>query len=384
MRWLLNGRGAAGHVVVLAAAGLIQLAGAYHDDRLIVRGRVIVNQALGARGLFAADGADGMQLGDVLSQRHELRHGSKRLAAKILVKPGHNHAHPAGRHALANGAYLRPKELGLVHRHHGGIRSDERDDLIGSVNGGGLKLAAGVRRDFFQAVAVVDDGLEHLNALARDAGTPQPADKLIGLAAEHGASNDLNRTGRVLHGRCHSKRKGRCGPVSGGICPYELLRASTQAGWSWRAAKRITRRRAPARALPPRPGSRARAGASSGRSGSCGQSLPGSTAPHRRRPAARRPGRWWSARPGSGRPRRERPAQAWKLAGRARSWWPRARWPGRGTGRGSPASYRTDPPGLRCRPCAAHRCRTGGTARTCRCGSLLWWSRCARCCRTSK
>ena len=75
---------------------------------------------------------------------------------------------------------------------------DVRRDLGGARHGGGLGLEALVADDLHVVVAVVDARLEEQDALLGEARALDPAEQLLGLAAEHRAADDLDATAALV------------------------------------------------------------------------------------------------------------------------------------------------------------------------------------------
>ena len=176
-----------------AAARLVGL-GASHLNRRALRGRRLpVDEALIPRRRIAAHDADRVQLVDPLRARQEQSHGTKGLAAEVHVGAGHDDPHPGVRQRIGNLADAVVQELGLVDGDDLGRRANLFGDLHRVGHGLGVDLPAVVGRDTeLAAVAVVEVGLEELNPPAGDEGAPYAPDQLLGLSAEHDASDDLD------------------------------------------------------------------------------------------------------------------------------------------------------------------------------------------------
>src|SRR5829696_9928655 len=71
------------HLVAVAAAGLVGLLGPDEDGRRGGGGGLAVYQALGARGVLAAAGADGAQLHHLVGLGEENRHRTEGTAAEV-------------------------------------------------------------------------------------------------------------------------------------------------------------------------------------------------------------------------------------------------------------------------------------------------------------
>ena len=82
------------------------------DERVVRGGRAAADHALGAGGVLAAHGADGGQLGDLVGEREQGRHGVERPAQEVLVEAGHEHAPALGREQLADLGQARHRRTG--------------------------------------------------------------------------------------------------------------------------------------------------------------------------------------------------------------------------------------------------------------------------------
>src|SRR5258708_6306745 len=154
------------------AARLVDL-GAAHDDAAAT-----LHLAVRAIGRCAAHDADGERLGDVFRDREQLRHGLERAAEVVLVEAGDDDALSHTREPLAHLHQPGAEELAFV----------DADDLrLVRVAEHVARLLHGARRDTHLAVrddgvlgvAVVEGGLEDLDALAGDLRTPRPADPTL-------------------------------------------------------------------------------------------------------------------------------------------------------------------------------------------------------------
>ena len=105
--------------MMLPAARFVQLGGADDHHRVVIAGRLAIDQALGAAGRLAAHHADGVQLVHHLRLCHQHRHRPEGLAAEIGVQAGHDHAHPAVGQALRHVDHLAVEKLGFIDGHDG-------------------------------------------------------------------------------------------------------------------------------------------------------------------------------------------------------------------------------------------------------------------------
>jgi len=175
-----------------AAAGFVEAGGAY--DYKLLR----LAEALGVDGGLAADHADGGELGDLVSQRHQRRNRAKWFIRKGRIEPSHKDA-LAKRHQLKRKGDDRGiKKLDLVDAddfYLGELRVEGGAKVFDRRNSSSFMGLGAVRGDGRAVVAEVDVGLEAGDALAGDAGALEAADELFGLAREHGAGDDFEDAG---------------------------------------------------------------------------------------------------------------------------------------------------------------------------------------------
>src|SRR5215212_4478237 len=99
--------------VAVAAAGLVGLLGSDEDRRSGSEGWLPVYQALGARGVAAAAGADGAQLHDLVGLGEEAGHRAEGLSPEVHVEAGDDHLVSRVGQAPTRVHYPRVEELGL-------------------------------------------------------------------------------------------------------------------------------------------------------------------------------------------------------------------------------------------------------------------------------
>jgi len=175
-----------------AGARFVALLGADEDDRVVVRGRTPVDDALCARRWFAAHHADGGELVHAFGHREQRRHRAERLAAEIQVQPGADDAPTFGCQMIDDARQIGVEELRLIDADDRGVGGDASQQFHGRGNRRGVDAAAVVRAHLIDGVTIVDGRLEHLYLLARDHRAPQPANQLFALAAEHAAADDFD------------------------------------------------------------------------------------------------------------------------------------------------------------------------------------------------
>src|ERR1041385_5690045 len=196
----INASGGLGHrtcpaaqVEAAPAARLVDL-GAAHDDAA-----ALLHLAIGAVRRGSADDADRQRLRDVLRDREQLGHRVERPPEVVLVEPRDDHALAHLRELLAHADEPGPQELALVDADHLRlVRVPQHGGRLPDAARGNPDLA--VRHDRVLRVAVVDRGLEDLDALAGDLCAAQAADQLLGLAAVHAADDDFDRSGAARGG----------------------------------------------------------------------------------------------------------------------------------------------------------------------------------------
>src|SRR5918997_181053 len=181
---------ALGHLVAVAAAGLVALLGPHEDDRGGGGGRASVYEALGAGGVPAAAGADGPELDYLVGLGEQPRHRAEGLAAEVHVEARRDHL-VAGVGELAGGLHdARVEELGLLDGDDVGRGVHPLQELGAGADGDGLVGDAVVRPDLVVLRTGLKRVLEDLHPAAgveRAAGEP---DQLLRLAGEHGARDN--------------------------------------------------------------------------------------------------------------------------------------------------------------------------------------------------
>ncbi len=162
-------------------------------------GGFAVHEALGEVGGFAADDADGLEFVDLIGLGEEERHGAERFPTEVHIQPGDEDAHATLGELVGDLGDFLIEELGFVNTDDGGVALQVGEDVAGAINGQGFKDVTIVGGNFFDGVAVVNDGFEDLDFLASDGGAAQAADEFVGFAAEHGADDDFDGAVVVFH-----------------------------------------------------------------------------------------------------------------------------------------------------------------------------------------
>src|SRR5207237_5442079 len=93
---------------------------------------------------------------------------------------------------VADRGQLGIEELRFVDPHHFRVGRDLLEQVARAADVLRFNAHGAVRGDVVFAVAVVDAGLEDLHLAFRDLRTPQPANELFALAAEHAARDYLD------------------------------------------------------------------------------------------------------------------------------------------------------------------------------------------------
>jgi len=175
-----------------AAAGFVEAGGAY--DYQLLR----LAEALGVDGGLAADHADGGELGDLVSQRHQRRNRAKGFIRKGRIEAGHEDAFAEGDELEGERDDGGVEELDLVDAddfYLGELGVERGAEVFDRRNSSSFMGLRAMRGDGRAVVAEVDVGLEAGDALAGDAGALEAADELFGLAREHGAGDDFEDAG---------------------------------------------------------------------------------------------------------------------------------------------------------------------------------------------
>jgi len=175
-----------------AAAGFVEAGGAYYYELLRLA------EALGMDGGLAADHADGGELGDLVSQRHQRGNRAKWFVRKGRVEAGHEDALAEGDELEGEGDDGGVKELDLVDANDfyvGELGVEGGAEIFDGGDSGGFMGLRAVRGDGRAMVAEVDVGLEAGDALAGNTCTLEAADEFFGLAREHGAGDDFEDAG---------------------------------------------------------------------------------------------------------------------------------------------------------------------------------------------
>src|SRR5262249_54034294 len=91
------------------------------------------------------------------------------------------------------------QKLGFVNADHFGAHVELGSDFRGAAHGVRVNARVVVGDNVIACVALVDDRLEDLHALAGDLPPPQTANQLFALAAEHRTANYLDPSQTAPH-----------------------------------------------------------------------------------------------------------------------------------------------------------------------------------------
>jgi hypothetical protein len=177
------------HVARLEAAPAARLVRLDAADQH--RGRLGDEALRSARGR-AADRADGVHLGHLFRDGHELGHRREGAPQVVLVEARRDDAHAAVGEPLAHLDDAAVEELRLVDGDDLGLLVDARLQALARGDRDGVHAHGLVRDDARGVVAVVDARLERLDALPGEERALEAPDELLGLAAEHGARDHLD------------------------------------------------------------------------------------------------------------------------------------------------------------------------------------------------
>ena len=131
-------------------------------------------------------------------------HRFERMAAVVGVEADDDDALTEIRELGADVYDFVAQELRFVDANHFRARGQFVQDFggLGDVVGGNAQT--GVRNDFVGGVALVNGGLEDLDALTRNLRAAQAADQFLALAGKHGSDDDFDPTHVAfddVHGR---------------------------------------------------------------------------------------------------------------------------------------------------------------------------------------
>ena len=159
------------------------------------RGWFPINESLVPRGQIAALHTDGVELVDLFRNGQELGDWAKRFSPEIHVGPGHDDADASVCQGVGHLHHPHVQKLGLIDGHDVHLWANSLGDLHGGGDGDGLGLVPVMGADGEDAsVAVIQMGLEDLDLALGDEGPTNPAEKLLGLSAEHHPRDDLDPT----------------------------------------------------------------------------------------------------------------------------------------------------------------------------------------------
>jgi len=144
--------------------------------------------------------ADGMDLGDVVGNGAERRHGAEGLSPEVHVQSGNDDAHPAVGQFVTDADQTLVEELGFVDTYHVDVGT-EQQDAGRRVEWGGVDGVVVVAHHLLVAVAGVDGRLEDFYLLLGKLRTAQTADEFFGLSREHGTADNFYSSGATALAR---------------------------------------------------------------------------------------------------------------------------------------------------------------------------------------
>lgn len=159
----------------------------------------IVGDAVGVVGGGTADDADGVELGDVLGDGHELGDRLKGDAPVVGVESGDDHAAALAGERLGYVDETVVEELAFVDTHDLRI-ADEQEDLIRCIHHDRGDRVLVVRDDGAFGEPGVYGGFENLDALPGDPCALQAADEFLGFPTEHGSTDDFDPAAGLVMG----------------------------------------------------------------------------------------------------------------------------------------------------------------------------------------
>ena len=134
-----------------------------------------------------------MQLVHDFRDRKELRHCAKRLAAKVGVGAGDDHANATVGERRRERHNRRCEKLRFVDSDNLRVGTNLARDLLGRIDGNGLDGAAIVTRYVVDArITLVEMRFEDLHFVTGDDGPANTANQLLTLSTEHHAADYLD------------------------------------------------------------------------------------------------------------------------------------------------------------------------------------------------
>lgn len=124
-----------------------------------------VDQALGARSGRAAEDTNRRKFVYLFRLRHQKRHRTKRLAAKIHIETGDDNSDAAIREPVDHFSDFPVKELRFVNRDNGRFGIESLQDLFGVLRGNGFPVCAAVRSDPTFTIPRIESVRKNLDAV---------------------------------------------------------------------------------------------------------------------------------------------------------------------------------------------------------------------------
>ncbi len=157
---------------------------------------VVVDNAVADVSQVSTLDTDGVNLGHVVGDGTEGRHGAEGNATEVHVEPRDDDADAPISQFVADVGQSHVEELGFVDAHHVDVRRQEQD-AGRRVDGRRENVVLVVTDHVLLRVTHVDGRLEDFHLLAGELGTAQASDELFGLAREHGTADYFDAAGAV-------------------------------------------------------------------------------------------------------------------------------------------------------------------------------------------
>jgi len=185
-----------------AASGLVAF-GAPHVNRgTLSRSRPPVDESLVSSGEITAPNANGVELVDLFGDGEELRDGAEGLSSEVHVRSRHDDSDPPICQSIGHLNHPQVQELGLVDGDDFNTIGHGLGNLNGVGHGNGFGLVSVMGADCEDSpIAVIKVGLEDLDPLLGDEGSPDPPEEFFRFSAEHHARHNLDPTvlGTMIH-----------------------------------------------------------------------------------------------------------------------------------------------------------------------------------------
>lgn len=178
--------------MAVPATRFIRFAGADDEDRVFVKRRFSVDDALCPGRIGSAAGADRRQFGNVFRLAEQLRHDRKRFSAKIVVETGADHSLSHFRESVnhLHDAFIH--ELHFVESHRVNVVGDVTHHFAAMGKVVAFRLAFIVGNHFVGGIAVVDCRFENHDLLFRVFEPLDSPDQFLAFSGEHRTADDFD------------------------------------------------------------------------------------------------------------------------------------------------------------------------------------------------